>query len=79
MRTPTEEYKIINGIDVNDIIDGRSLIYLSKRINYNRENLSKILNGKRTCSFERAESIIKYCRPDKLVTDYFRQVDKKEG
>lgn len=71
-------YKFNQELDINDLLDGRKILYISKKISYNREFISKILRGKQTCSYERAEQLVKACQPNKKVSDYFIKV-KKEG
>ncbi len=70
-------YKIRNDIDINTLIDGRTMLYLSQVLHYNRENLARILKGKRSCTYERAEQIVKYCKPNNSVADYFIAIDRK--
>lgn len=69
-------YKLRSDIDINSLIDGRTILYLSKKIPYNRMSLANVLKGKQACSYERANNIVKTCRPDKKVTDYFIKVGK---
>lgn len=67
-------YRIRKDIDVNTLIDGRTILYLSKVLHYNRESLSRILRGKSACSYERARQIVSYCKPDYDVEDYFVEI-----
>ena len=70
-------YRINPDLDINDLIDGRTILYLSKQLPFNRENLSKTLKGTISCTYDRAEQIVEYCKPDSKVEDYFIK-DKKE-
>lgn len=70
-------YRINPDLDINDLIDGRTIIYLSKQLPFNREHLSKILKGTRECSYKRAKQIVDYCKPNDNVEDYFIK-DEKE-
>ena len=71
-------YRFKSELHYNDLVDGRTIQYLSEKVEYNRENLAKILKGEKTCSYDRAESIVKYCKPNKKVEDYFIKI-KEEG
>jgi len=70
-------YKIKNDVDIKSLTDGRTILYISKKIPYNRENLSNILRGKRTCSYKRAKQIVDLCQPNKKVSDYFVKVESE--
>lgn len=67
-------YRIKDDLDINTLIDGRTIFYLSKVLPFNRENLSKILKGQRVCTYERAEQIVKYCKPKDKVEKYFEYI-----
>lgn len=71
-------YKIREDLDVNELIDGRTFLYLSQQLHFNRENLAKILKGTRSCTYNRAKEIVDYCKPMDTVDKYFIKV-KKEG
>lgn len=70
-------YQIRNDIDINALIDGRTMLYLSQVLHYNREKVSKILKGKCVCTYDRAKQIVDYCRPDSNVEDYFIRVESE--
>ena len=70
-------YKFRSDLDINSLVDGRTILYLSKKISYSREFVSEILRGKKTCSYKRAEQIVKACQPDKKVSDYFVKVERE--
>ena len=71
-------YIIRDDLDINKLIDGRTFLYLSQQLHFNRENLAKILKGTRSCSYDRAKDIVDYCKPNDSVDTYFIKV-KKEG
>lgn len=71
-------YQFKKELDVNELIDGRTFLYLSQQIGFNRENLAKILKGMRTCTYDRAKEIVDYCKPTEDVEKYFIKI-KKEG
>ena len=71
-------YIFRSDLDINSLVDGRTILYLSKKISYSREHLSNILRRKEVCSYERARDIVKACQPNKNVEDFFIKV-KKEG
>jgi hypothetical protein len=70
-------YKIREDIDINELIDGRTFLYLSQQIKFNRENLAKIIKGYRTCTYDRAKEIVDYCKPNDTVEKYFVKVEKE--
>lgn len=71
-------YTFKSDLDINSLVDGRTILYLSKKISFSREHLSKVLRGLESCNYKRANDIVKACQPDKKVEDYFIKV-KKEG
>ena len=71
-------YRIREDLDINDLIDGRTFLYLSQQLHFNRENLAKILKGMRSCTYDRAKDIVDYCKPNGEVEQYFVKI-KKEG
>lgn len=71
-------YRIREDLDLNDLIDGRTFLYLSQQLHFNRENLAKILKGTRSCTYDRAKEIVDYCQPNSMVEKYFVKI-KKEG
>lgn len=70
-------YRIREDIDINTLVDGRTTLYLSKTLPFNRENLAKILKGQRTCTYERAKQIVNYCKPDEEVEKYFEFIESE--
>lgn len=70
-------YKIRENIDINDLIDGRTFLYLSQQLKFNRENLAKIIKGQRSCTYDRAKDIVNYCKPNDTVEQYFIKVEKE--
>ena len=70
-------YRIKSNIDINSLTDGRTILYLSKKISYNREDLSNILRGRQSCSYKRAEQIVKACQPKGKVSDYFVKTESE--
>lgn len=59
------------GKDKNILLDGRSIIFLSKELKYNREHLSLIFKGERYCTYELAKKIIDRLKPGAKVEEYF--------
>ena len=70
-------YKIKEDIDINTLIVGRPIFYLSNVLSFNRENLSKILKGQRACTYDRAKQIVSYCHPDDEVEKYFEYIESE--
>lgn len=70
-------YRIREDLDLNDLIDGRTFLYLSQQLHFNRENLAKILKGMRSCTYDRAKEIVAYCKPNDMVEQYFIKVEKE--
>lgn len=70
-------YRLKEDMDVNTLIDGRTIFYLSNVISFNRENLAKILKGQRTCTYDRAKQIVDYCRPNDTVEKYFEYIESE--
>lgn len=70
-------YRIREDLDLNDLIDGRTFLYLSQQLHFNRENLAKILKGMRSCTYDRAKEIVDYCKPNNAVEQYFIKVEKE--
>jgi hypothetical protein len=64
-------------LDINSLIDGRTMLYLSKALCFNRENLAKILKRQRTCTYKRAKQIVDYCKPDEDVEKYFMKIERE--
>lgn len=59
------------GKDKNILLDGRSIIFLSKELKYNREHLSLIFKGERHCTYALAKKIIDRLKPGAKVEEYF--------
>lgn len=70
-------YRIKDDLDVNTLIDGRTIFYLSNTLSINREILSKILKGQRECSYDRAKKIVDYCKPNDKVEKYFEYIESE--
>lgn len=62
-------YKFVE--DKNILLDGRSIIFLSKELKYNREHLALILKGEKACTHELARKIVNRLKPNEKVEDYF--------
>lgn len=54
-----------------ELLDGRSIEWLSEQTKYNRVTLSNILNGKIHCKKVVAIAIVKTLNNDNSVEDYF--------
>lgn len=70
-------YQVKKDMNINELIDGRTILYLSQQLHFNRENLAKILKGMRSCTYDRAEQIVEYCKPGATVETYFIKVEKE--
>lgn len=57
------------------LLDGRSIMFLSKELNYNREHLAHILNGKEPCTPTLAKRIVTRLKPNEKIEDYFREYE----
>jgi len=72
------EYRtlILKYTDQRDILlDGRPIIFLSRELNYNREHLALILDGKEPCTPTLAKRIIDRLKPNEDVYDYFKEYE----
>lgn len=67
-------YMYRSGLTPNDLLDGRSLMYVSREINYCRIALSKLLNRQSKCKKIRAVQLVERFRPGESVEKYFEQV-----
>ncbi len=54
-----------------ELLDGRTIKYLSQKIGVARETLNEILNGNRKTKKVTAFCIVKSCNADKEIEDYF--------
>ena len=54
------------------LLDGRPITFLSRELEYNREHLANILDGKEPCTPTLAKRIIKRLKPGENVEDYFK-------
>ena len=61
----------------NLLLDGRTVSYVAKEMDFNREFISLILRGKRSCSYEMAKTLVDRFQPGKRVEDYFIKIDKE--
>lgn len=57
-----------------ELLDGRTSIYVAKKIGITRQQLDNILNGKTTTGKTTAYCIVKSCNPDAEIEDYFVRV-----
>ena len=57
------------------LLDGRPITFLSRELNYNREHLANILDGKEPCTPTLAERIINRLKPNEKVEDYFKEYE----
>ena len=58
------------------MLDGRKLTYLSKKIGITKDRLLKILQGKVTTRKLTAYCIVKACDKDAEINDYFIRKEK---
>lgn len=68
---------IIRKEKVNDLKQGRTVIYLADKIGITRPYLSAILNGRVNASQEMAEKIIATCflvGPRPQIEDFFKKI-----
>lgn len=70
-------YMLRKDIDKNDFLDGRTIMYVSKKIGYNRENISKVLRHKGYCNYKKAMDMLRLCKPDAELTDYFEEIERE--
>ena len=70
-------YRIRDDLDVNALIDGRTIFYLANVLSINREVLSKVLKGYTPCTYDRAKKIVDYCRPNDKVEKYFEYIESE--
>lgn len=61
-----------------DLLNGRSIEWLSEQTKYNRVTLSNILNGKIHCKKIIAIAIVKTLDSNNLVEDFFEYIEKGE-
>lgn len=59
----------------NILLDGRPIIFLSRELDYNREHLALILDGKEPCTPTLAEKIVRRLKPDERVDKYFKEYE----
>ena len=57
------------------LLDGRQIKFLSRELNYNREHLALILDGKEPCTPTLAKRIIDRLKPNEKVEDYFKEYE----
>lgn len=65
--------------NMDDLLDGRSITYVAKKISLNREWVSLILRGRKTCTKEQAESLVHRCCSEDTPIDLFFRLVTKEG
>lgn len=70
-------YQFREDIDINSLIDGRTILYLAKSLHFNRDNLSKILKNGKPCSYSGAKMLVDYCKPNDTVEMYFTKIEKE--
>lgn len=70
-------YQFRADVDINSLIDGRSILYLAEKLYFNRDNLSKILKRGKPCSYIRAKAIVDYCKPNDNIEMYFVKLEKE--
>lgn len=56
------------------LLDGRKVIYVAKKIGITRQQLDHILKGEVTTRKVTAYCIVKSCNPDAEIEDYFIRV-----
>lgn len=71
-------YRIKEDININTLVDGRTVFYLANVLSINRDKLSKILKGYHTCTYERAKQIVDYCKPNDKVEKYFKYIESED-
>jgi len=57
--------------DVNKLLDGRSIFFVSQELTFNREKLSNILRGFELCNEKQAKMLVNRCRPNSNIKEYF--------
>lgn len=78
MKNSKRKYLLREKYNHQDLLDGRAIKYLSSKIDFNREYTSLILRGKRRCTYDIADKIIKALSLQGSVDDYFYIVEYKE-
>lgn len=63
--------------NLNLLLDGRTVSYVAKELDFNREFISLILRGRRSCSYEMAKILVDRFHPGKTVEDFFIKIDKE--
>lgn len=61
----------------NELLDGRSMTWLSEKLNYSRSSLYKVLNEGEKCKKIIAIAIIKTLNKDYILEDFFEKIDDK--
>lgn len=72
------EYRtlIFKYVDQREILlDGRPITFLSRELNYNREHLANILDGREPCTPSVAKRIVDRLKPHEKVEDYFKEYE----
>lgn len=59
----------------NKLLDGRPVLFLSRELDYNREHLALILDGKEPCTPTLAKRIVERLKPNEKVEDYFKEYE----
>lgn len=60
---------------IEELLDGRTVTYFSKKVGITREYLSYILNGKKSCSKTTAYCIAKASNSDAEIDDFFDRTE----
>lgn len=58
------------------LLDGRKVIYVAKKIGITRQQLDKIFKGETSTRKVTAYCIVKSCNPDAEIEDYFVRKEK---
>lgn len=69
-------YKYPNNINI--LLDGRSILYISKELNMNREKLSLQLRGIELLTYEEVNILMKKVKPNCSFEDYFDEYNEVE-
>ena len=69
--------KYRSDLEIDDLLDGRSISFVAKEIGMGREKLSLILRCELDCSESDAFRIVNRCDKGALIEDYFVLVTKE--
>lgn len=66
-----------NKLHYRDFLDGRTMYSCYKELHINRERLSQVLRGIKTCDYLRAKQLVDRFQPGEPVEKFFEEVDEE--